>query len=143
MTLLRPDPRPKAQGQYISYFGGKIKNRGRPVSRLTGSTLWTFKPLCKKGPCKVRVNIRKVGNVTLRYNSRKKLWFGAITGNRLGKIFTCRSARSSTGVKGAVIGRLNVKLRVKKGPHPRRGRPDPWHSACRNPQGDPQAQRQG
>lgn len=115
LTVLAPDPRPKASGRYKVFLGGKIKNAGRPRSSLRGSSLWSFKPLCKTGPCKAKVNIRKVGNITLKYNARKKLWTGTIAGRKLGKIFTCRSSRSPKAVKGAVVGKLNVKLRVKKG----------------------------
>lgn len=115
LTVLAPDPRPRAVGVYNVFFGGKIKNAGRPRSTLSGSGVWTVRPLCRVGPCRARVNIRKVGNIALRYNAKKKLWTAAITGPKLGKIFTCRSARNFRGIKGAVVGRLNVKLRVKKG----------------------------
>ncbi len=112
-TLVRPDPRPKATGRYRTFLGGKIKNAGRPRSTLTGQTLWSFKPLRKKGPSNARVNIRKVGNVTLKYNARKKLWTGKLTGAKVGKLFFCRRSGSSAQIRNAVKGALTIKLRAK------------------------------
>lgn len=112
-TLVRPDPRPKAIGRYRTFLGGKIKNAGRPRSTLTGQTLWSFKPLRAKGPSNVRVNIRKVGNVTLRYNARKRLWTGKLTGAKLGRLFFCRRTGSSARIRKAVKGSLTIKLRAK------------------------------
>ena len=113
-TLLAPDPRPKADGRYNVYLGGRIVERSR-TSSLSGSTGWTFRPLCAVGPCRARVNIARVGNVVLAYNAKSGLWSGTLTGARAGRAFVCRRIGSSTRITGAYTGRLTIRLRAKAG----------------------------
>ncbi len=113
-TLLRPDPRPTATGRYNVFLGGRIIQRSRRSS-LSGTSRWVFKPLCSVGPCRARVNISRVGNVTLKYSAPRKTWSGTLAGAKAGRAFVCRRFGSSTRIRGAYTGKLKIKLRARAG----------------------------
>lgn len=112
--LLAPDLRARAQGRYLVTNSGSYVERG-VKKKLKGRDLYTFRPTCKAGPCKAKVNIRGVGNITMRYAPRKKRWTGVLTGRKLNKVFGCRSAVTAKRLTGAYRGRVTITLTHVRG----------------------------
>lgn len=112
--LLAPDLRARAKGRYLVTNSGTYIERGKR-KKLRGRDLYTFKPACAVGPCRAKVNIRGVGNVTMKYAARTKRWTGVITGARLNRMFGCRSAVTSKKIKNAYRGKVTITLTHVRG----------------------------